>query len=93
MRLAEDIKNYMETLVEEEIALRGLAEKHDNDYLQDLFCLTLNALPPKYVRYAIDVLMYMSNEERAALQKQVTRALNDATIVMGSNRRKESRSE
>ena len=37
MRLAEDIKNYMETLVEEEIALRGLAEKHDNDYLQDLF--------------------------------------------------------
>ncbi len=91
MFLAEDTKNYMETLVEAEITGRQLGETHDDDYVQDLFCLTMNSLPPKYVRYAIDVLMYLSNEEREALQKKVRKALDDAVIIIGSNRRKESR--
>lgn len=93
MFLSEDVHNFMEALVEEEFSRRNLSSLHDRSYLEDLFCLTLNALPAKYVRHALDMRMYMSAEERSDLELRVRVAVENSREVLSRDRRRENRED
>lgn len=87
MQLNEDISNFMETLVGEEFSIQGLGNRYDNDYIQDLFCLTLNQLRPHYVRNTIDVRINISAEERAKIAKSIIHAIDEGHKILQSGRR------
>ena len=55
MKLDDDIHNYYEHLVLERITQLGLDQTKSTDYLADLCCLALNQVPPRYIRYEVDM--------------------------------------
>ena len=62
----DNITNYFEKLVFDEIQDRLLADQLDNDeeYLGDIACVALNQLPSRYVRHNVDMVFYMTVDER-----------------------------
>ena len=87
MYLDEDIKNFMETLVEEEFSAQNLSALYGQEYLQDLFCLTLNQLKPHYVRNSIDVRINITPIERSDISKSIVSAMNEGHKILQSDRR------
>ncbi len=66
----EQVHNYYERLVFEEVAQRAHdARYHDftPDMLADVACLALNRLPARYVRHDVDMMFYMTEQERQAI--------------------------
>lgn len=91
MFLSEDVHNFMEPIVEEEFSNRGIAQQYDNDYVQDLFCLTLNALPPRYLRHALDVRMNMTAGDRERLSQDIGQAIEHGHAILRQGRRTAAR--
>jgi hypothetical protein len=75
VKLDDDIHNYYEQLVLEHIEELGLAQKKDVDYLADLTCLALNQLPPRYIRYEVDMAFYLPNSERQQMRMNVINSI------------------
>ncbi len=71
------IENYYERLVMECIreSLRDSAESADEDLVDDLACLALNALPPRYVRHAVDLFSHLGDEDRDVMRQEVAEAV------------------
>lgn len=82
------IQNYYERLVLESIQKRfaGRDELKDPDFVADLACLALNALPARYVRHAVDLWSHLSDEERSTIMNQVESAIDQALATMGRRR-------
>ena len=78
MKLDDDIHNYYEQLVVEHIEELGLAKIQDVNYLADLTCLALNQLPPRYIRYEVDMAFYLPNTERQQMRMNVINAIQSA---------------
>ncbi len=91
MLAAEDVHNFTEALVAEEFDAAQIAQRYDFDYVQDLYCLTLNALPAHYVRHGIDVRINMDAERRHSLGQQIQEAMRSAHAVLAANRRQNIR--
>lgn len=75
----EQIHNYYERLVFEEVMQR--AEQHPNftsDMLADVACVALNRLPARYVRHDVDLMFYLSETERRAIDLSMDEGLNYA---------------
>ncbi len=53
-------------------------ETKDADYLADLCCLVLNQLPPRYIRYEVDMAFYMPQAERLQMEMNVDSAIRSA---------------
>lgn len=87
----EEVHNFMESLVTEEFASAQISQRYDHDYVQDLYCLTLNALPAHYVRHAIDVRINMDGPQRESIGKQIQEAIRTAHGVLASHRREDIR--
>lgn len=85
------IQNYYERLVLDCIQekLSGREGEHDADFVADLACLALNALPARYVRHAVDLWSHLGDADRAAMGQEVEAAVEAAFAVM--RRRRESR--
>jgi len=75
MKLDDDIHNYYEHLVLEYIAELGLDKSKSADYLADLCCLTLNQVPPRYIRYEVDMAFYLPQTERLQMKMNVEQAV------------------
>jgi hypothetical protein len=62
----ENIHNYYEKLVLEEILekIRKNEITNSDDFLADIACVALNQLPARYVRHNVDMVFYMTAEER-----------------------------
>lgn len=62
----DNIQNYFEGLVfkiiQDKLANDDL--ENDEDYLGDIACVALNQLPSRYVRHNVDMVFYMTVEER-----------------------------
>ena len=73
------INNYFEKLVFDVIQDKLYETELDNDedFLADIACVALNQLPSRYVRHNVDMVFYMSGEERE--QNQVL--VEDAVIM------------
>ncbi|MCK4864530.1 MAG: late competence development ComFB family protein [Gammaproteobacteria bacterium] len=75
----DNINNYFEKLVFDVIQEKVHDDQLDNeeDYLGDIACVALNQLPSRYVRHNVDMVFYMTAEERE--QNQVT--VEDAVLM------------
>lgn len=78
MKLDDDVHNYYEHLILEHIQRHGLDKDKDNDYLADLCCMALNEVPPRYIRYEVDMAFYLPQSERMQMEMNVKNALEKA---------------
>lgn len=78
MKIDVDIHNYYEQLVCEHIQELGLADNKPSDFLADLTCLVLNQLPPRYIRYEVDMAFYLPNSERQQMRMNVINAIKSS---------------
>jgi hypothetical protein len=72
----EQVHNYYERLVFEEVA--RLAEFHTDfnaDMLADVACVALNRLPVRYVRHDVDMMFYLTERERHAIEESLNETL------------------
>ena len=75
VKLDSDIHNYYEKLVREHILELGLQNNKDENYISDIACLALNQLPPRYIRYDVDMAFYLPDSERAQMRMNVINAV------------------
>jgi chlorite dismutase len=67
----DQVHNYYERLVFEEVARRAQAPDYmdfSSDMLADVACLALNRLPARYVRHDVDMMFYLTEPERQAME-------------------------
>jgi hypothetical protein len=86
MKLDDDVHNYYEHLVLERIEVLGLDKTKDEDYLADLCCLALNQIPPRYIRFEVDMSFYLAQSERQQMEMNAVNAVNQAISFMDENR-------
>jgi hypothetical protein len=75
----EQIHNYYERLVFEEVVRRS--EQHQDftsGMLADVACVALNRLPARYVRHDVDLMFYLTESERSAIDLAMEEVLNFA---------------
>lgn len=84
-----EIANFYESLVFEKITevsnTRGITLNEES--FQDIACLALNQLPPRYVRHSIDTNFYIPDDERAKIDLSVKNAVITAINKVTSNPR------
>ncbi len=75
----DNINNYFEKLVIDVLQdkLSDHELENDEDFLADIACVALNQLPSRYVRHNVDMVFYMTSEERE--QNQII--VEDAVIM------------
>ena len=72
----EQVHNYYERLVFEDVV--RLSPRYPNftmDMLADVACIALNRLPARYVRHDVDLLFYLTEQERRAIEHNLAEAL------------------
>lgn len=72
----EQVHNYYERLVFEQVAQQS--EDHPeftSDMLADVACVALNRLPARYVRHDVDLMFYLTEHERQAINQTMAEAL------------------
>lgn len=75
----EQVHNYYERLVFEEVARRADAHpEFTNDMLGDVACVALNRLPARYVRHDVDLMFYLTEQERHAIELSMEEVLEFA---------------
>ena len=70
----EQVHNYYERLVFEEVARMSQQPAHQAftaDMLADVACLALNRLPTRYVRHDVDMMFYMTEQERETIERSL----------------------
>lgn len=87
----DNIHNYFEKLVFD--VIQGKLSKNelddDEDFLGDIACVALNQLPSRYVRHNVDMVFYMTAEEREQNQIIVEDAVVMATDYVTKHRHNE----
>ncbi|MFT5164505.1 MAG: hypothetical protein ACI9FJ_003107 [Alteromonadaceae bacterium] len=71
MKLDNDIHNFYEHIVIERLGMMGLDTQKDANYIADLSCIVLNQLPPRYIRYQVDMAFYLPQHERIQMEIKV----------------------
>lgn len=86
----ESVKNHYETLVAFEIRdqLKGNETSDDADYIEDVACVALNKLPPRYVRHHVDLVYYLTDEEKLRMDNAVRKAVNEAISFVTKHRQR-----
>ncbi|MBK7003502.1 MAG: late competence development ComFB family protein [Rhodoferax sp.] len=75
----EQVHNYYERLVFEEVARR--AEDYPEfsaEMLGDVACVALNRLPARYVRHDVDLMFYLTEHERRAIEASLNEGVGAA---------------
>ncbi|MFY8349083.1 late competence development ComFB family protein [Pseudoalteromonas sp. SSM20] len=75
MKLHDDIHNYYEKLLIDEIERQKIEDDYDNDTLADFCCTALNQLPARYIRFEVDMAFYSSQSERLEMEQRVRDAI------------------
>ena len=58
----------------------------DESAIEDIACVALNHLPPRYVRHDVDLIFYMSSEERITMTSAVKEAVTDAMKLVAEHK-------
>ena len=75
----DQVHNYYERLVFEEVARRAASyQSFSADMLSDVACVALNRLPARYVRHDVDMMFYMTEGERHAIEQAMEETLTFA---------------
>lgn len=78
----EEFHNYYEQMVREEIGRQLGEQQLDADTLADIACVALNHLPPRYIRYDVDMSFYLSPKEREEMEQKVASAVRDGAAFV-----------
>lgn len=76
MLFAEDIHNHYERLVSDRFKELKLVETRDPEFLADLYCIVLNQLPCRYIRFDVDMAFYQATTERQEMEMKVREAID-----------------
>lgn len=80
----EQVHNYYERLVFEDVArLAGSYPSFTPDMLADVACVALNRLPVRYVRHDVDLMFYLTEGERHAIEQAMEETLKFAFNFVG----------
>ncbi len=82
----DQVHNYYERLVFEEVARLSQEPAHAGytaDMLSDVACLALNRLPVRYVRHDVDMMFYLTEHERHAIEDSLRESLAFAFKFVG----------
>lgn len=82
MKLDDDIHNYYEHLILERIETLGINKNKDSNYIADLCCLALNQVPPRYIRYEVDMAFYLPQNERQQMEMNVINSISKAIAFL-----------
>jgi len=75
----EQVHNYYERLIFEEVARRSDEyPEFTQDMLGDVACVALNRLPARYVRHDVDMMFYLTEQERHAIEVSLDEVLKFA---------------
>ncbi|MDX1801071.1 MAG: late competence development ComFB family protein [Marinobacter sp.] len=86
MSLLDTIDNLYERLVAEEIEAGRQADDSE-DFLQDVMCVALNRLPPRYYRHSVDMMFYLADQEQQEMHDKVKAAVEGARAFVQSHQR------
>lgn len=89
MKLDDDIHNYYEHLILQRVDVLNLQESKGNDYIADLCCLALNQVPPRYIRYEVDMAFYLPASERRQMEMNAQDAVAKAMQFLDNKTTKE----
>ena len=64
-----------------------LGNTDDQDFLEDVLCVALNQLPARYVRHNVDMVYYLTAEERQGMQQQIEKAVTHAIEYVSAHRK------
>jgi hypothetical protein len=82
----EQVHNYYERLVFEQVArLSESYLEYSADMLVDVACVALNRLPARYVRHDVDLMFYLTEQERHGIQKSLDEAIVFAFAFVGES--------
>ena len=84
MKLDNDIHNFYEHLVLSHLEIMEVAKHKTPDYIADLSCIVLNQLPPRYIRYQVDMAFYLPQHERIQMEMQVKETIERAMSYLDS---------
>ena len=80
----EQVHNYFERLVFEEIIRRSNEHpEFTKEMLNDVACVALNHLPARYVRHDVDLVFYLTEQERRDIEQTLDKAMTDAFQYVG----------
>ena len=82
----DSIHNYYERLVIEHIAESEKLQEETEDFLSDVACVALNQLPARYVRHNVDMVFYMTPQERTRMDEEVVKAVKMAIEYVNKHR-------
>lgn len=76
----DTIHNYYEMLVQERIIETNEYQNGEmnQDFFEDVACVALNQLPAKYVRHSVDLIFYMTQQERNDMYVAVDKAIRNS---------------
>ncbi len=80
----EQIHNFYEPVVFE--AVTNMADSYPDfspDMLADVACVALNRLPARYLRHDVDMMFYLTEPERRAIDDALQEALKFAFGFVG----------
>lgn len=80
------VHNYYENLVIDFLYTHReiLPEDADDEYIADVACVALNHLPPRYIRFEVDMAFYLSPDELHEMNKKIESAVTDAVSFVKS---------
>ncbi len=76
------IHNYYEHLVLDRITAIVKLRDLDASLTADIACVALNRLPPRYIRYDVDMAFYLSPNEYDEIEQKVYDAVDDAILFV-----------
>lgn len=74
----DSVHNYYEHMVIGEIHKQIGDKTVGTDFVADVACVALNHLPPRYIRYDVDMAFYLSPKESMEMEDKVIGAVRDA---------------
>ncbi|MDH5230656.1 MAG: late competence development ComFB family protein [Gammaproteobacteria bacterium] len=84
----ETIQNYYKKLVINYVKTNIQPDNSDVNYLADVVCVALNHLPPRYIRYEVDMAFYLSPVERQEMDAKIKSAVEDAVLFIKKSTQK-----
>lgn len=87
---SESIVNFYEQLVFDNIerTLVNTGKVAAQDMVYDIACLALNRLPARYIRYHVDAVFYISDEEMEKMLVDVDAAVQNGHEIVLTNPRR-----
>jgi len=84
----DNIHNYYETAVVNRLIEMVQADflEDDEQLLEDVACVALNQLPSRYIKHDIDMLYFMTTEEREKVEYDIHKAVTAAVEYVQQNR-------